>query len=130
MLRLPSDPQARRFALSVLVAFLPAAVLGFLFHDDIKRILFDSPSAQCIALIVGSVILLFIDRVVPSPTRHDPMKLQLRTAFAIGLFQCAGCWPSSPSAASRRSAGSGSRSELSVLRCCREPSGMTQVGWA
>jgi undecaprenyl-diphosphatase len=87
-LRLPSDPQARRFVLSVLVAFLPAAVLGALFHDYIKAILFDSPAAQCIALIVGGVILLFIDRVVPSPTRDDPMKLPLGTAVGIGLFQC------------------------------------------
>src|ERR1700760_2870706 len=58
VVRLPSDPQARRFALSVIVAFLPAAALGALFHDYIKRILFDSPTAQCIALIVGGVILL------------------------------------------------------------------------
>ena len=87
-LRLPSDPQARKFALSVLIAFLPAAVLGALFHDYIKRILFDSPIAQCIALIVGGVILLFIDRLAPAPTRHDSMKLPLGTALGIGLFQC------------------------------------------
>jgi len=87
-LRIPGDPQARRFVLSVLVAFLPAAVLGALFHDYIKAILFDSPTAQCIALIVGGVILLFIERVTPQPTRHDPMKLPLGTALGIGLFQC------------------------------------------
>ena len=88
VVRLPSDAQARRFALSVIVAFLPAAVLGALFHDYIKRILFDSPAAQCIALIVGGVILLFIDRVAPTPRYPDSMKLPLRTALAIGLFQC------------------------------------------
>jgi undecaprenyl-diphosphatase len=88
LLRLPSDPNARRFALSVLIAFLPSAVLGLLFHDFIKRVLFDSPQTQCIALIVGGVILLFIDRLAPAPKRNDAMKLPLRTALGVGLFQC------------------------------------------
>jgi len=87
VVRLPSDPHARRFALSVIVAFLPAAVLGVLLHDFIKAVLFDSPIVQCISLIVGGVILLFIDRLAPSPRRSDPMKLPLLTAFVIGCFQ-------------------------------------------
>jgi undecaprenyl-diphosphatase len=87
VVRLPSDPNARRFALSVIVAFLPAAVLGVLLHDFIKRVLFDSPIVQCISLIVGGVILLFIDRAAPPPRRNDPMKLPLLTAFGIGCFQ-------------------------------------------
>jgi undecaprenyl-diphosphatase len=87
-LRLPNDPGARRFVLSVLVAFLPAAVLGLLFHDFIKRVLFDSPQTQCIALIVGGVVLLFIDRVAPPAKRDDAMKLPLGTALGVGLFQC------------------------------------------
>lgn len=88
LLRLPYDKQARRFALSVLIAFLPAAILGVLLHDFIKTVLFDSPRTQCIALIVGGVVLLFIDRVAPAPTRTDAMKLPLGTSLAIGLFQC------------------------------------------
>jgi len=87
VVRLPSDPQARRFALSVIVAFLPAAVLGVLLHDFIKRVLFDSPMVQCISLIVGGIILLFIDRLAPPARRNDPMKLPLLTAFVIGCFQ-------------------------------------------
>jgi undecaprenyl-diphosphatase len=86
--RLPSEPQARRFVLSVVVAFIPAMVLGFLLHDFIKRILFDSPTTQCVALILGGVVLLFIDRVAPAPREDDAMKIPLRTAFGIGLFQC------------------------------------------
>jgi undecaprenyl-diphosphatase len=87
-LRLPNDPTARRFVLSVLIAFLPAAVIGFLAHDFIKQVLFDSPKTQCIALILGGMVLLFIDRLAPAPTRHDPMKLPLGTALGIGIFQC------------------------------------------
>ncbi|MDB5446859.1 MAG: Undecaprenyl-diphosphatase [Phenylobacterium sp.] len=88
VVRLPSDPQARRFALSVIIAFIPAAVLGVLLHDFIKKVLFDSPTVQCVSLIVGGVILLFIDRLAPTPRRNDPMKLPLGTAFVVGLFQC------------------------------------------
>ena len=86
-LRLPNDPTARKFVLSVLIAFLPAAVIGFLAHDFIKEVLFDSPRTQCIALILGGVVLLFIDRLAPTPTRNDAMKLPLGTALGIGIFQ-------------------------------------------
>lgn len=87
IVRLPSDPAARRFALSVIVAFLPSAVLGVLLHDFIKKVLFDSPTVQCISLIIGGIILLFIDRLAPPPQRNDPMKLPLLTALVIGFFQ-------------------------------------------
>jgi undecaprenyl-diphosphatase len=87
LLRLPSDPSARRFVLSVLIAFLPAAAVGLVAHDFIKRVLFDSPQTQCIALILGGVVLLFIDRLAPPPTRPDAMKLPLGTALGIGIFQ-------------------------------------------
>ena len=88
VVRLPSDPGARRFALSIIIAFVPAVILGLLLHDFIKKVLFDSPMVQCVSLIVGGIILLFVDRLAPSPRRNDPMKIPLLTAFVIGLFQC------------------------------------------
>jgi undecaprenyl-diphosphatase len=88
VVRLPSDPQARRFALSVIVAFIPSAIVGLLLHDFIKKVLFDSPAVQCVSLIVGGIILLFIDRLAPPARRNDPMKLPLLTALVVGLFQC------------------------------------------
>jgi undecaprenyl-diphosphatase len=87
-IRLPGDPRARRFVVSLLLAFLPAALVGVLLHDWIKQVLFDSPRVQCISLIVGGVVLLFIDRWAPAPTRKEPMALPLATSLAIGLFQC------------------------------------------
>src|SRR5919107_1841858 len=39
VLRLPADPDARRFVLSIAVAFLPAAIIGLLAHDFIKVVL-------------------------------------------------------------------------------------------
>jgi undecaprenyl-diphosphatase len=93
VVRLPSDPQARRFALSVIVAFAPAVVLGLALHDFIKRVLFDSPQVQCVSLILGGVVLLVIDRFAPPPRDADPMKLSLGKSLAIGLFQCLAMMP-------------------------------------
>src|SRR5690606_16882075 len=54
---LPSSPEARRFVVSVLIAFLPAAIIGVIAHDFIKTVLFETPMLICIVLIIGGVIL-------------------------------------------------------------------------
>jgi undecaprenyl-diphosphatase len=87
VISLPTDPEARKFALSVIVAFIPSIVLGLLFHDFIKAVLFDSPVVQCVSLIVGGIVLLFVDRMAPQPVAHDAFKLPLVKALIIGLFQ-------------------------------------------
>jgi undecaprenyl-diphosphatase len=84
----PTVPRARGFVLSILVAFLPAAVAGLLFHDLIKQVLFESPKLICSTLILGGVVLLLIDRFAPYPTRRDVMAIPLGTSFTIGVFQC------------------------------------------
>ena len=84
----PTQPRARAFVISLLVAFLPAAVTGLLLHDMIKQVLFESPRLICVSLIVGGVVLLLIDRYAPVPTKKDAMAIPLPTAFAIGQFQC------------------------------------------
>jgi undecaprenyl-diphosphatase len=88
VVRLPYDARAQKFALSIIVAFIPAGVAGFLAHDLIKQVLFESPKVICVALILGGVVLLLIDRYAPYPTRQDPLALPLGTSFVIGLFQC------------------------------------------
>jgi undecaprenyl-diphosphatase len=93
VVRLPSDPDARRFALSVIVAFAPAVVLGLALHDFIKTVLFDSPWVQCVSLIAGGLVLLVIDRLAPPPADHDPMRLPLWKSLVIGLFQCLAMLP-------------------------------------
>ncbi|HEY3814614.1 MAG TPA: undecaprenyl-diphosphate phosphatase [Caulobacteraceae bacterium] len=87
-LRLPHDPTARRFVLSVLVAFLPAVVLGVLLHDFIKGSLFENPLVICSALIIGGVVLLILDKWHPAPMRDDAMRFPLGTSLVIGVFQC------------------------------------------
>ncbi len=85
---LSSDPQARRFAGSVLLAFLPAVVVGALAHDVIKTVLFESPRLIATMLILGGVVLLVVDRLPLSPRHHDAERFPLRMAFGIGVIQC------------------------------------------
>lgn len=87
-LRLPHDPSARRFVLSVLVAFIPAAIAGVLLHDLIKTVLFESPRLICWSLIVGGVALLGLDRLGQSGRWRDAFALPMPTALGIGLVQC------------------------------------------
>lgn len=83
----PQDPAARRFFLAVLVAFLPSVVAGVLAHDLIKTVLFETPKLIAIMLILGGVVLLVVDRVVPETHHEDAMHFPLPLAFKIGLFQ-------------------------------------------
>ncbi|MGQ7792112.1 undecaprenyl-diphosphate phosphatase [Faunimonas sp. B44] len=84
---LPHDPAARRFVLSILLAFLPAVVIGVLAHGFIKNVLFETPLLICITLIVGGVILALVDRLDLKPVHHDAMRYPPGLAFRIGLFQ-------------------------------------------
>lgn len=85
---LPSDPKARRFAASVLLAFLPALVIGVMAHGVIKEVLFESPRLIATMLILGGVVLLAIDRMPLKPRYHEADSLPLGVAFGIGLVQC------------------------------------------
>ena len=87
LLGLPTDPSARRFAISVLIAFIPAVIAGLLLHDGIKH-LFGSAEVICVSLLVGGVVLLVIDRFAPAPRQRDAMKLTWATALGVGVFQC------------------------------------------
>src|ERR1044071_1521361 len=58
---LHKDPVSRRFALNLLIAFLPLAILGLLFGKQIKAALF-KPISVAIALVVGGVVILWAER--------------------------------------------------------------------
>lgn len=81
------DPQSRRFAVNVLLAFLPAVVIGFLAHDFIKRVLF-SPLVVAWAFIIGGIVILAVERWRPKPTIGSTEAMPPLTAFKIGCFQC------------------------------------------
>src|SRR5262245_51306917 len=85
---LPASARARRFVLGILIAFLPAAVIGALAHDFIKRVLFETPMLICIMLVLGGIVLLWVDRWALKPKYHDVMDFPLPVCFGIGLVQC------------------------------------------
>jgi undecaprenyl-diphosphatase len=85
---LPRDFRTQRFVAAVLIAFLPAAVIGAVLHKFIKEILFNSPTTVCIALVIGGIILMFVDRMKLEPKYHDVMDLPIKTALFIGFAQC------------------------------------------
>jgi undecaprenyl-diphosphatase len=86
------DPAARRFILGVLIAFLPAAVIGALAYKLIKEVLFN-PWVVCVSLIVGGIILLWVDRLRLEPRYHEATKFTLPMYFIIGLAQCVSMIP-------------------------------------
>lgn len=83
-----TDPSSLRFVISVLLAFFPAVIIGVLAHDIIKTVLFETPLLIAVMLILGGVILLFVDRMAPPPVHDDGTALPLRKAVAIGFIQC------------------------------------------
>jgi undecaprenyl-diphosphatase len=85
---LPYDVKARRFVLAVLIAFLPAAVIGAALHDFIKGVLFETPALICAMLIAGGLVLIAVDRILLTPQIHSAYDVPPGTAFKIGLFQC------------------------------------------
>ncbi len=87
-LTLPSSQRSRWFVLSVLVGFLPAAVIGAVAHDFIKAVLFESPVLICYVLIAGGIVLLAVDKLKLKPRYFDAMAYPLPLSFKIGLFQC------------------------------------------
>lgn len=85
---LPTNPAARRFVIGILIAFLPAAVIGSMAHKFIKEVLFESPVLICSMLILGGIILLFVDKIVPEPRYTNAMTLPPLVALKIGFCQC------------------------------------------
>ena len=92
LIDLPSDARTRRFVLGVLLAFLPAAIIGAIMHSAIKR-MFEFPMMICVALIVGGVVLLIVDRMKFTPKYKDVMDYPLLTSFLIGVCQVAAMIP-------------------------------------
>ncbi|TCD10261.1 undecaprenyl-diphosphate phosphatase [Pedobacter frigidisoli] len=75
------------FYVKLLVAFIPAAVFGLLLSKKIDELL-ESPMAVGISLLVGGVILLFVDKWFNKPTINEEENINYLTALKIGFFQC------------------------------------------
>lgn len=88
------------FYLKLGLAVIPALVLGKLFDDNIDEVL-GNPIPIAIVLVIGGVVLLFIDNIFKTPTIHQEKEITFRKALTIGFWQCLAMMPgTSRSAAS------------------------------
>ncbi|MBK8163147.1 MAG: undecaprenyl-diphosphate phosphatase [Gammaproteobacteria bacterium] len=86
------QPASQRFVLNLFIAFLPAAVVGLLFHGAIKHYLFN-PVSVAGALIVGGILILLIERRARSPRIHSVDDIRPLDALKVGLAQCCALYP-------------------------------------
>jgi undecaprenyl-diphosphatase len=95
VLAVRTDTGVRRFWLGIVIAFIPAALIGVLFSDFIKAVLFD-PVVVAISLIVGGIIFLLVERHLqnaPVPRTASLTSVSLRQALVIGLTQLSALIP-------------------------------------
>ena len=86
---IPSDQNVQTFWLGILLAVVPAGVVGFLLRDWIKEVLF-SPIVVASSLILGGIIFLFVERRPPPEeevTTEEVTHITLRQAIIVGLAQ-------------------------------------------
>jgi undecaprenyl-diphosphatase len=84
---LPSDPAARRFALMLIIASIPAGLAGVLLSDWVKGRLYQSPAVIASAFIIGGIAILMVERFRPTPVVFDADKTPVPRAFAVGVAQ-------------------------------------------
>lgn len=75
-----------QFYAKLIIGVIPALVLGYLFSDKID-VLLESPTTVTIAMLLGGIILLFIDKVFKNPTLDSDDQINYPKAFIVGLWQ-------------------------------------------
>ncbi len=75
------------FYFKLIVAFIPAVIFGLLFSDKIDEML-ESPMTVAVSLVIGGIILLFVDKWFNQSEIEDSDEISYSTALKIGLFQC------------------------------------------
>jgi len=90
--RLPSDRGAQRFGLALLIAFLPAAALGFVLHSAIEEFLF-GPVTVAFAMVLGGILMLMIDRGDRKGDTHALEEVTVRQSALIGAAQALSLFP-------------------------------------
>ena len=78
---------AWRFALAVILACLPAIIVGVLARDYIQQVIYESPLVICISLVIGGIVLLIVDRMPKQEKYDDIYDFPWHMALIVGLFQ-------------------------------------------
>lgn len=84
---LPTKPEARRFALMLFLAFLPAVFIGLFAADYVKTVLYESFAVIGWALLIGGIVMLGAERFRPPPQVADVADTPIARAIGIGFFQ-------------------------------------------
>lgn len=79
-------------ALHIILAMIPAGVIGVLLHGFIKDYLFSSETVL-IGLVAGGILMIVADRIKKKVTAEELDDITYKQAFAIGLFQVLALWP-------------------------------------
>jgi len=87
VLGLLSGGPERRFALSLLAAFVPTAVVGVLLVDFVEDVLFDSFGTIAVALILGGIVMLVVERLRPEVVIREADEVTIGLAVGVGLCQ-------------------------------------------
>ena len=83
---LRTEPSAQRFVGMLFVAFLPAALLGLMFHSKIKALLFN-PITVATALVVGGLIILYVEKRAYKPRIMEVEQMRWSDAVKVGFAQ-------------------------------------------
>lgn len=81
------DLKRWQFYVKLIIAVIPALLLGKLFSDKIDELL-ESPTTVAISMLVGGIILLFIDNVFKNPAIQEEKDISYGKGFIIGIWQC------------------------------------------
>jgi undecaprenyl-diphosphatase len=81
------DAASFAFTRNIVLGFLPAMVIGFIFYSNI-RMLLENPEMVCVALVLGGIAILLIERTVKTVRFETVEAIGTKTALAIGFVQC------------------------------------------
>ena len=84
---LPSEPEARRFTLMLVVAVVPALAAGAFLGDYVQTVLYESIRVIAGAFIVGGLVMLAVERLRPRASILDAEKTPISRAFGVGMCQ-------------------------------------------
>jgi undecaprenyl-diphosphatase len=76
-----------QFYLKLMVAVIPALILGFIFSDKIDALM-ESPLTVAISMVAGGILLLFIDDVFKNQSIKTEERISFPNAFVVGIWQC------------------------------------------
>ncbi len=76
-----------QFYLKLLVGVIPAIILGLLFSKKIDALL-ESTTTVAVALLVGGIVLIFVDNFFKNPEIKSEKQVSFKTSFIIGIWQC------------------------------------------